>query len=207
MRHAYPLLLDVTDRLVVIVGGGAVAARKARGLLSAGAKRIRCVAPQFSSDFPNEVERIAQEYAPAHLEGAELVFAATDNHDVNDAVVRDCRQRGIWVNRADSDEDAPGDFVTPAKWEQGPVILTVSAGSAALAAALRDQIAGAIDPRFVHMAQAMQELRPLILASKLDAAARAAIFRELAGEQSLVLLNKQGIEGLRQWLAQRLSDN
>ena len=204
MRHAYPLLLDVTDRLVVIVGGGAVAARKVRGIHGAGGKRVRCVAPQFTSDFPVEVERIAQEYAPAHLDGADLVFAATDNHAVNDAVVRDCRQRSIWVNRADSDEDKPADFVTPAKWEKGPVIVTVSAGSAALAAALRDQIAGAIDPRYIAMAQAMQELRPMILASKLDADRRSAIFRELAAEPALDLLDKQGIDGLRRWLNERL---
>jgi precorrin-2 dehydrogenase / sirohydrochlorin ferrochelatase len=205
VRHAYPLLLDVTNRLVVIIGGGGVAARKARGILSAGGKRVRCVAPHVVSDFPAEAERIAQEYDASQLDGADLVFAATDNHVVNDAVVRDCRQRGIWVNRADSDDEAPGDFVTPAKWEQGPVIVTVSAGSAALAAALRDQIAGTVDKRYVQMAQAMQELRPMILGSaSLDAAGRAAIFRELAGPEALALLDTQRIDRLRQWLAQRL---
>ena len=35
-------MLDVTDRLIVIVGGGAVAARKAAGLISAGAKKSAC---------------------------------------------------------------------------------------------------------------------------------------------------------------------
>jgi len=197
-------LIDVTDRLAVIVGGGPVAARKARGVLAAGAKCIRCIAPQFASDFPEQVERITEEYAAAHLEGADLVFAATDSRQVNDEVVRDCRQRGIWVNRADSDEVEPGDFVTPAKWEVGPVIVTVSAGSAALAAALRDQIAGAIDQRYIAMAQAMQELRPMILASKLDGTARAAIFRELTSAKALDLLRGQGIDGLRQWLNERL---
>src|SRR4051794_37590699 len=38
--HTYPLLLDVTDRSIVIVGGGAVAVRKAEGLLAAGATRV-----------------------------------------------------------------------------------------------------------------------------------------------------------------------
>ena len=206
MRHAYPLLLDVADRLVVIVGGGSVAARKARGILGAGAKRIRCVSPAFASDFPGGAERIIEQYAAKHLDGAELVFAATDNHAVNDTIVRDCRQRGIWVNRADSDGYEPGDFVTPAKWEEGPVIVTISAGSAALSAALRDKLASTIDLRYVRMAQAMQELRPLILASKLDAARRAAIFRELAAQPALDLLNAHGIDALRQWLNERLQE-
>ena len=38
MRFAYPLMLDVSDRLIVIIGGGAVAARKAATLLECGAK-------------------------------------------------------------------------------------------------------------------------------------------------------------------------
>ena len=31
VRYEYPLLLDVSDRLIVIIGGGPVAARSARG--------------------------------------------------------------------------------------------------------------------------------------------------------------------------------
>ena len=50
-RHAYPLMLDVTDRLVVVVGGGAVAARKVAGLLAAGARRVRVVAPRLHPDL------------------------------------------------------------------------------------------------------------------------------------------------------------
>src|SRR5438874_11292581 len=48
VRCAYPLMLDLRDRLVVIVGGGAVAARKARGLLDAGATRVRVISPTFT---------------------------------------------------------------------------------------------------------------------------------------------------------------
>src|SRR3954467_4702123 len=77
MRFAYPLMLDVTDRPVVIVGGGAVAVRKARGLLNAGATRVTIVASEFHADLPSGVHRMAERYEPRHLEGAELVFAAT----------------------------------------------------------------------------------------------------------------------------------
>src|SRR4051794_25436732 len=94
-RPAYPLLLDVTDRLVVIVGGGAVAVRKANGVLEAGARRVRCVAPEFHPDLPSAVERVPERYEPRHLDGAGLAFACTDLTDVNDVVCRDCRQRGV----------------------------------------------------------------------------------------------------------------
>ena len=124
-RHAYPLLLDVTDRLVVIIGGGVVASRKARGVLEAGATRVRMVAPSFADEVPEAVERVASRYEPAHLDGAGLVFAATDCAEVNDEVVRDARVRGLLVCRANSDDDLPGDFVTPAKLTRGPVTIAV----------------------------------------------------------------------------------
>ena len=50
MAHGYPILLDVTRARVVIVGGGRVAARKAKGLIDAGATDITVVAPDFIGD-------------------------------------------------------------------------------------------------------------------------------------------------------------
>jgi siroheme synthase-like protein len=118
----------------VIVGGGRVGARKANGLIAAGATRIRCVSPRFADDFPMAVECIAEMYCERFLEGAALVFAATDRPEVNGAVVRDARRLGILVNRADGDDSNPGDFTVPAKLQDGPVTITASAGSAALSA-------------------------------------------------------------------------
>jgi precorrin-2 dehydrogenase/sirohydrochlorin ferrochelatase len=201
--HAYPILLDVSRRLIVIVGGGAVAARKAGGLIAAGAGRVRCVAPEFPTVPPDGVERIIEEYAARHLQDAGLVFAATDRNDVNDAVVRDARERGILVNRADADDAEPGDFVTPAKFERGAVIVTVSAGSAALAAAIRDHVAENLDERFVRMADAMRELRPMVRESALPTDRRARVFRELACDDALNVLEAGGTDALRNWLMER----
>src|SRR5258706_10473453 len=120
-------MLDVTNRLVVIIGGGGVAARKARGLLDAGATRVRVVSPTFHKDLPAAVERIAERYEARHLEGAGLAFAATDSGETNDAVVADARRLGILVSRADVDEGEPGDFSTPAVVRKGAITVAFSA--------------------------------------------------------------------------------
>lgn len=207
MSYAYPLLLDVTERLVVIIGGGAVAARKAVGVQAAGGRRIRCVALEFHLDMPPQVERIAGAYMREYLDGAALVFAATDQPVVNEAVVRDCRARGILVSRADSDESEPGDFVTPAKFAEGAVLVTVSAGSPALSAALRDSIAQALDRRYIRMADAMQELRPIIRSTPgLSQTRRAEIFRALAGGDALAELEAGGMKALRSWLSRHFAE-
>lgn len=203
MRHAYPVNLDITGRTILIVGGGAVAARKARGLIEAGATRVRCVAPAFCDELPPEVERVRGTYCPDHLDGATLVFAATDRAEVNEAVVRDAHARNLLVNRADLDEDEPGDFTIPARFRKGDVTVAVSAGSPALAALIRDRLESEFDARWARMADAMRELRSWIKSAGVDIATRRTIFRELATEDALTVLADRGPDGLRDWLLAR----
>ena len=202
MPFTYPLMLDVRDRLVVVIGAGSVAARKARTLIECGATRVRVVAPRFGDSIPAGVERVNDAYDPRYLEGAALVFAATDSPDVNETVVRDARARGILVNRSD---DAPaGDFATPAMLRDGEVTVTVSTGgSPALAAAIRDDLRRKLDARHVEMSRAMQSLRQFVLGASADPAVRRSVLRDLAGEDAVAMLDKQGVESLRAWLEGR----
>ena len=192
-------MLDMTDRTAVIVGGGGVAARKARGVLEAGAK-VRCVSPVFSQDIPDAVARVTEAYEPRHLDGAFLVFAATDKPEVNRAVVRDAHARQLLVNRADADDDNPGDFVVPASHRAGSIIVTVSAASPAFSAMIRDKLAQNFDHRWQLIADVMTDLRPAIVRSGLEIPRRRQIFRELATDAALDVLGKQGPDGLRRWL-------
>jgi precorrin-2 dehydrogenase/sirohydrochlorin ferrochelatase len=194
-------MLDVTGRLVVIVGGGAVAVRKVKGLLDAGATRIRVVAPHFHAEMPTGVERIVATYEVAHLKGAQLVFAATNSSTVNEQITADARERGVLVSRAD--EGDGGDFVTPARFQEGEVIVTVTAGSPALAVVIRNELAQRIDPRHLKMAHAMRELRPLIVGGGLTPQERAAVLRDLASDDAMATLETSKIEGLRGWIRQR----
>jgi len=204
VSHAYPLMLDVTDRLVVIIGGGAVAVRKADGLLAAGATRVRVVSPMFHTEMPvdpQRVERIAAAYEPRHLDGAALVFAATDLPAVNAAVVRDARARGVIVNRADADEAGDSDFATPAVHRDGALTITVSAaGNPAVAARIRDEIREDLDARWVALAEAMRSLRPAILAAGLAPDARRELFRALATDEAADIVMRGGADGLRRWV-------
>ncbi len=190
-----------------IVGGGAVAARKASGLLAAGGKSVRAVAPKFVREFPKEVDKKVGNFEPADLDGAELVFAATDSTAVNDAVVAEARKRGIWVQRGDGEEDEPGDFISPALLRCGPIIVAVSAGgSPALAAGLRDALAGTVTDEWVKLAEALKQLRPRIKQSGLPISRRREIFRTLATNEAAVVLQSDGMAGLRKWLREKFAD-
>src|SRR5687767_12635440 len=199
------MMADVRGRLVVIVGGGPVAVRKARGLLAAGATRVRCVALRISEEMPAEVQRLLGVFLPVHLEGASLVFAATDSAEVNANVVREAKQRGIWVSRADGDD---GDFTTPAAMREGDLVITVSAGgNPAIAAAVRDEIEGKLDRRWAKLVTAMGELRPRIVGmNQVAQERRGEILRTLATAEALEVLEGGGVEGLWRWLSSRFEE-
>ncbi len=203
MLCSYPLMLDVSERLIVIVGGGSVAARKAKGLLDAGATRIRMIAPDFCGDVPDPVERITESYDVRLLDGAGLVFAATDNPEVNAAIVRDAHRLGLLVSRADSAEEDAGDFATPAVLREGELVVTVSAGgSPTLAAAVRDQLRSCMDVRWATMARAMKILRPRALAIT-SVEKRRNLLRDMVTPAALEVLEKQGVDAVWDWLRQR----
>ena len=203
MSYSYPLMLNVSDRLIVIIGGGSVAARKAKVLLESGAKHIRIVAPAFCDEVPQGLERIEARYEPQHLDGATLVFAATDVPEVNTAVVTDAHERNLLVCRADGTDESAGDFSTPAILRMGPVTVTVAAGSPALAARIRDSLDARWDSRWSDMAIALQALRPMILERVSAQKERASILRDLATPEALDVLGRCGVAGLRSWLVAR----
>jgi siroheme synthase-like protein len=209
VAHAYPIQLEVTGRLIVIVGGGTVAARKADGLLAAGATRVRCVSPAFHETLPAAVERVAAAYEAAHLDGATLAFAATNAPDVNDAVVRDARLRGILVNRADRDtaDDATGDFTVPATHRVGPITITVAAGgNPTLAAAVRDELATQLDAGWVALAEAMTTLRPIVLAARVPSAMQRDVLRALATREAMQVVRLGGRDALLAWVRLRFPE-
>ena len=208
MPQLYPLFLDVSGRTVVIVGGGAVAARKAAGILAAGGKSVRAVAPKFVREFPQEVEKKVGNFEPADLDGAGLVFAATDSAVVNDAVVAEARKSGILVQRVDGEEsDDPADFISPAVLRCGPIVVAVSTGgSPALAAGLRDALAGAVTDDWVNLAEALKQLRPKIKATGLPITRRREIFRALATPDAAAALAAGGMAELGKWLRTKFTD-
>lgn len=199
-------MLDVTVRPVVIVGGGRVAARKAAGLIAAGATDVTVVSPVFCEQVPAGVKRVVARYEPGHLAGAKLVFAATDVREVNDSVVRDAHARGLLVQRVDGDDrpdgpsNLPGDFSTPAVHRDGTVIVAVSTGgSPPLAAMIRDELAKQFDPVWKDMAEAMKSLRPMILESA-DPETRRKRFHRAATPEGVEAFRSGGIEGLKAWM-------
>lgn len=141
MAFGYPVVLDLTDVPVLLVGGGNIASRKAEGLSAAGA-RLTVVAPMVLPDLASAAAEVRERgYVTADLDGHQLVMTATDDPAVNTQVAVDARARGMWVNSAD--DPANCSFILPAVTRRGPVVVAVGTdgSSPALARHLRDRIA------------------------------------------------------------------
>src|SRR6266511_3831090 len=110
----FPAFLDLVRRRVVVVGGGQVATTKVSALLPCQAAPLLVVAPHASAFIREQpaVEWRAREYQASDLDGAEYVFAATDDRALNARVAADARARKIPVLAVD---DVPNcDFIAPA---------------------------------------------------------------------------------------------
>lgn len=146
-----PVLLDVGGLDVLIVGGGAVAARKARAMLDAGA-RVRVVALAAGSELRALANHDAlsvqhRAYAGGDIGDADVVIAATDDAEVNATVARDARALHRLVNVAD--DPSAGTFATMAVHRSEALVIGVSAGGVPAAAArIRDEIARRFDSRY-----------------------------------------------------------
>lgn len=111
---------------MLVVGGGKVALRKARGLVDAGA-RVTVVAPRAQPSFDAlPVRRLPRRFRVSDLAGAALVFAATDARSVNLRIGEAARKRGILANIADSAAEC--DFVVPARLERGGIQIAIATG-------------------------------------------------------------------------------
>lgn len=120
----YPMFFDLRDRPVLVVGAGRVALRKTRGLLEAGAK-VTVVAPRINPEFDGLPVQLARRaFQPADLDGAFLVFAATDERAVNHRVAELAKARHIPANVAD--DPAECDFLVPARVRRGNVQIAIS---------------------------------------------------------------------------------
>lgn len=128
-----PVFLDLRGRLVAVVGGGELAARKIELLRAAGA-RIRVIAPSLGPQLAayqsaGELQYVPAAFAPEHLDGAALVIAATDDPDVNASVFEAASTRSLFVNAVDDSRHCS--FIMPAIIDRSPVLVAVgTAGNA-----------------------------------------------------------------------------
>jgi len=136
-----------------------VASRKAGKLLQAGAEVV-VVSPEVLPELAGmDVEIQHRTYEYGDHEGANLAFTATDSREVNAAVAREAKERGVLVNVADSPSE--GDFAVPSTLRRGELQVSVSTGGASpkLARRIRNELEETFGPEWAGIVEEFDTAR------------------------------------------------
>ncbi|MBP2637411.1 MAG: cysG 2 [Firmicutes bacterium] len=191
----YPINLKLTGRRCAVIGGGAVAERKVRALLSAGAE-VSVYSPELTAGL-SELRQagclvwVPRAYESGTLDDFFLVFCATNDSQINRQAAVEAKATGALVNIADAPDLS--DFYVPAHVVHGELLLTVSTGggSPALARRLKDELAAKYGPEYGRYLALVAKLRTELKERLATSKERETFWREAIDQETLDLL-KQG---------------
>ncbi|MBI4964123.1 MAG: bifunctional precorrin-2 dehydrogenase/sirohydrochlorin ferrochelatase [Desulfomonile tiedjei] len=193
----YPVMMNVNDRQVIVVGGGSVAARKIGSLLESGA-RVTVISPELGPQLEELAETGAIYWLPEPFDEklldrypeTALIFGTTNRREVNIRIHDAAVARKIPCNIADVPELCT--FIVPAVITQGDLIIAVSTGgsSPALARRIREDLETRYGPEYAAMTRLMGELRRLVLAAGSPSDENKKLFLEIVDSEILTALRE-----------------
>jgi len=125
----FPMFIDLSDKNIVVVGGGNIATRRVKTLLSF-TRNIRVIAPKVTMEMmelgkAGYVELITRPVKRTDFAMAYMVIAATNDKKLNDEIHRICRQEGVYVNVASDREQC--DFYFPGIYMEDGLVVGITA--------------------------------------------------------------------------------
>lgn len=123
MKQFAPLLINLYDRNVLIVGGGKAALLKTKGI-SRFTSRITILSP----DILDELEKYPfifckQEYKEGAVDNFFIVYACTDNTALNQIIGQECERKNILYSICDNPEVSS--FVSPAIYKNDEITISI----------------------------------------------------------------------------------
>jgi precorrin-2 dehydrogenase / sirohydrochlorin ferrochelatase len=181
-------MLRLEGKKVVVVGGGKVAERKVTGLLGTGS-RIIVISPEATDELrglagSGMIEWLEKSFSKEDIDGALLIFAATNDKDLNQSIKKAASDQQL-VTIADDPEGA--DFHVPSHIQRGRLSIAVSTGAASptLAKKIREQLEHQFDERYDAYLEFLFSARQRILNEVKDPSKKGKILAAIASEDFL----------------------
>ncbi len=196
----YPIAVDLQDKKVVVVGGGAVAKRKIDALLQCGAD-VYIISRELKPGLrrlleEGKVKLIGRRLIKAYLKGAFLIIASTDDSALNHNVSALAKKMGIPVNVVDRPADS--DFIVPSVIRRGDLLIAVSTSgkSPALAKRIRERLGRQFGNEYKDFLTMMGRLRNEILLRRLSQKENRRIFHQLVNSTILDSIRRKDRKGI-----------
>jgi len=192
----YPIFLELGGRRAVVIGGGAVAVRKAQALLAAGARLV-----VVSKDIDDvltalcqgtNAELVKSKYSKDYIAEAVLVIAATSNRQLNERIYKDCQELEILCNVVDSPELC--DFIVPAVVKRGELQIAIGTEGhcPAYAGHLRKKLEQTFTNKHGEFLAELETLRSRIIKDIPDPTDRKALLGQLVDDKSFEYFIQNG---------------
>jgi siroheme synthase-like protein len=148
----FPAFLKLTNRRVLVVGGGSIAAQKIPGLLESGG-HVHVVSPKLSPQLTewvrnSQIDWSPKPFEPADLHGVFLVIAATSLRDLNAQVYREADRRNILCNAVDDIDHCHFYYGSIVQRGDLQIAISTNGKSPALAQRLRKELEEQFGPEY-----------------------------------------------------------
>lgn len=128
-KRYFPMFVDLSDKSIVVVGGGNIATRRVKTLLSF-TRKVTVIAPRITvelSEFgkAGQIEIVNRPVKRSDFRQAYMVIAATNDRKLNDDIYRVCKEEGVYVNVSSDREKC--DFYFPGVFMKDEVVVGITA--------------------------------------------------------------------------------
>ncbi len=204
----FPINIEISNRKIVVVGGGAVAERKISRIVAAGGNPI-VIAPQLTGTLvklreKSAITHLARQYQDGDLCGAFLAIAATNDKAVNTAVATEAEGCSVLADICNVPEKSS--FTMPAVLTRGDLVIAVSTGgkSPALAKKIRDTLAESFGDEYITTVRLLGAVREKLLTTAANSAYNSRLLSELAAHDLPRFIKEQRYEDLDHLLLELL---
>lgn len=177
----YPIMIDLKEENITIIGGGKIAYRKANNFISFGYS-VNVVSIDFIEDFKNiedKVNFIFDSYDEKYIKDSFIVVAATNNRKINENIGIFCREKGKLVNVVDNPKLS--NFIVPSCVKRGDLVIGISTSgkSPSLAAKIKRDLEGTYDDSYEEYLNLLGNLRNKIIENYESASEKKRLLNEI----------------------------
>lgn len=200
--------LSLEGRAALVVGGGAIASRKAEDLLQAKAV-VTVVAPEIGEEMvalavQDRVQVFVRPYQSSDIGKSFVVIAATDSNEVNTAVFEDATARNVLVNVVDVPDLCT--FTVPATVHRGNLTIAIATEglSPAFSGILREELEGRYGAEYGTLVELFGDLRKKMIAAGWKGAVIRDKLAEIYRAGAIGIIKAGDDHRLREFLAAHL---